>query len=214
MTDQERPPGLRERKKEATREALSLAALRLARERGLENVRVEDIAAEAGVSARTFNNYFSSKYEAIATRHIDRMRQSARFLRERPPGEPLWEAVTHSVLGPFAGFPGALRTPPDPAVRDATRLILAEPALQAELLRVCIAGEGEFAAAVAARTGADRARDLHPRLVASAVNSAIGVAIDQWLRADPPVALESLLREALRQTAAGLPEPAKTEGER
>jgi len=42
-----------------------MAALRLAVERGLENVTVEDITAEAGVSLRTFGNYFSSKYEAI-----------------------------------------------------------------------------------------------------------------------------------------------------
>ena len=42
-----------------------MTALRLAVERGLENVTVEDITAEAGVSLRTFGNYFSSKYEAI-----------------------------------------------------------------------------------------------------------------------------------------------------
>ena len=45
--------------------AIPMAALRLAVERGLENVTVEDITAEAGVSLRTFGNYFSSKYEAI-----------------------------------------------------------------------------------------------------------------------------------------------------
>jgi len=56
------------RKKLAVRQALGSAALRLAVERGLENVTVEDITAEADVSLRTFGNYFSSKYEAIAAR--------------------------------------------------------------------------------------------------------------------------------------------------
>ena len=73
------PSGLRERKKVATRHALGVAAMRLAIERGLENVLVEDIAEAAGVSTRTFNNYFASKYEAICalalrSRHADRRR--------------------------------------------------------------------------------------------------------------------------------------------
>ena len=53
--------GMRERKKLATRKALSAAALRLAREHGPQNVRVDDIAEAAGVSPRTYNNYFSSR---------------------------------------------------------------------------------------------------------------------------------------------------------
>jgi AcrR family transcriptional regulator len=57
--------GMRERKKLATREALSAAALRLALEHGPQNVRVDDIAEAAGVSPRTYNNYFSSREEAI-----------------------------------------------------------------------------------------------------------------------------------------------------
>ena len=57
--------GMRERKKLATREALSAAALRLALEHGPQNVRVDDIAEAAGVSPRTYNNYFSSREQAI-----------------------------------------------------------------------------------------------------------------------------------------------------
>ena len=61
--------GLRERKKLAVRRALSSAAIRLAVERGLENIlTIEDITAEADVSVRTFGNYFSGKYEAICAR--------------------------------------------------------------------------------------------------------------------------------------------------
>ncbi|MBO2463477.1 acyl-CoA-like ligand-binding transcription factor [Actinomadura violacea] len=198
--------GLREWKKQATREALTLAAVRLAVERGLENVRVEDIAAEVRVSTRTFNNYFTSKYEALAARHVDRMRRSARELRERPGDEPLWEAITKAVLAPLAGSDQAHGTP-DPQTLAGIRLIAAEPALQAETLRIGMAAGNEFTAAVADRTGTDADRDLFPRLVAATVTAAVHVATDRWLRSDPPAPLTELLREALRQLAAGLPMP-------
>src|SRR5215470_11800140 len=73
--------GLRERKKLATRQALGMAAMRLAIERGLDNVLVEDIAEAAGVSARTFNNYFASKYEAICALQQDRAVRIGEALR-------------------------------------------------------------------------------------------------------------------------------------
>jgi hypothetical protein len=60
---------------------------------------------------------------------------------------------------------------------------------------------------VAERTGTDPDHDMYPRLVAAAVGAAIQVATEQWLQADPPVALTSLLDDALRQFAAGLPDP-------
>ncbi|TDD91422.1 TetR family transcriptional regulator [Actinomadura darangshiensis] len=204
---EDRPqPGLRERKKQATREALTLAAVRLAIERGLENVRVEDIAAEVRVSTRTFNNYFAGKYEALAARHVDRMRRSARELRERPASEPLWEAITHAVLAPLADS-GRAHDSPAPDTLAAIRLIAGEPVLQAEALRAGMAADDEFTAAVAERTGTDIDRDLFPRLVAAAVAAAVHVATDQWLRTDPPAPLTPLLREALGQLAAGLPIP-------
>src|SRR6266699_4908145 len=90
--------GRRERKKLATRRALGVAAMRLAVQRGLDNVLVDDIAAEAGVSARTFNNYFASKYEAICALAMDRGALIGAALRERPAGEPLADAIAHAVL--------------------------------------------------------------------------------------------------------------------
>ncbi|MEU6965014.1 TetR/AcrR family transcriptional regulator [Streptomyces chrestomyceticus] len=200
--------GLRERKKSETRAALSWAALRLAVERGLDNVRVEDIADAAGVSPRTFNNYFSSKGEAIATHHLDRCLRIAAALRERP-AEPLWDAITRAALPQFASPAGAgAPHASDPAKWTAgARMMLAQPALHGELLRAGARAEAEIAAAVADRTGTDLERDLYPHLVASAVMAAINTAMAHHLRGDPPVPADRLLADALVGLAAGLPAP-------
>jgi AcrR family transcriptional regulator len=67
MTDPavDETPGLRERKRLATRRAIQLAAITVVRDRGLDATTVDEIAKIADVSPRTFFNYFSSKEEAI-----------------------------------------------------------------------------------------------------------------------------------------------------
>lgn len=205
--------GLREQKKRETRIALSWAAIRLAVERGVNDVRIEDIAAAAGVSLRTFRNYFSSKAEAIAARHVDRAVLIAEELRARPADEPLWTAITAAVLARFAL--GADEGPerggqrgdaPDKQWIAGVRLMLSEPALQGEMQKANAVAQAALAEAVAERTGTD-AGAVGPQLVAAAVGAALTVAVDQWMRADPPPPLGPLLRDVLDRLASGLPIP-------
>ncbi|GII64231.1 TetR family transcriptional regulator [Sphaerisporangium krabiense] len=199
--------GLRERKKEETRIALSWAAIKLTAERGFDNVKVEDIAAEAGVSHRTFNNYFSSKGEAIAARHFDRAAQIADELRSRPDDEPLWEAITNAV---FARLALGVRTPERPADERwiaGIKVITEHPEYRGEFLKAHMAAVDALAVAVAERTGTDADRDLYPRLVAGTVGTALLAAIHLWLHGDARAPFEELLRDALGQVAAGLPTP-------
>lgn len=67
MTDasEKNEPGLRERKRRATRRAIQHAVLGLATEHGYERVTIDEISATADVSPRTFFNYFASKEEAV-----------------------------------------------------------------------------------------------------------------------------------------------------
>ncbi|MFQ6392581.1 alpha/beta fold hydrolase [Nocardia sp. KC 131] len=186
--------GLRERKKMATREALGFAALRLAVELGLEDVLVEDIATAAGVSTRTFNNYFASKYEAICAIAVDRARRIADGLRERPSTESLWPAIIHAVLTEFRDA-----ETPDPAWTKGVRLITGAPALQGEYLKAQNVIQEALAEAIAERTDRDLDADMFPRIMAGAISAALHVAITRWVDADPPVAALPVIREALQQ---------------
>jgi AcrR family transcriptional regulator len=202
------PMGLRERKKQALRGELSLAALRLAKERGLENVRTEDIVAAVGVSRRTFSNYFANKYEAIVDRHVERAQRAAARLRRLPPEEPLWRGLTAVLLEPYEAWSESLAAVPAEEV-GSLRLLLDDPMLRAEIVKANLAATSELTAAIADRTGTDPDRDLYPALVASVALAAQTTALDRWLRANPPEPLLPLLRYAMAQVAAGLPGPQK-----
>jgi len=58
--------GLRERRRRQTSADIRDAAVRLAQERGFDKVTIEEICVEAGLSTRTFFNYFPNKESAIA----------------------------------------------------------------------------------------------------------------------------------------------------
>jgi AcrR family transcriptional regulator len=194
--------GLRERKKLGTRWALSDAALELALERGLDNVTREDIANRAGVSLRTFNNYFAGKYEAVAFRQIDRTRQSLAAFRERPADEPLWSAITEAMLAPLEAE-GAADMRPTHEELVVIRELLSARDLRAALTRDLFA---DWVDAIAERTGTDPVRDMYPRLVTAVVRAVGETAMEAYAHADPPVAYTELLRRGLAEVAAGLPE--------
>ncbi|HEX6421251.1 MAG TPA: TetR family transcriptional regulator, partial [Acidimicrobiales bacterium] len=96
--------GLRERKKAETRRALSSAALRLAREHGPEHVTVDDIAHAAGVSPRTFFNYFPSKDDAIAGVVPSESSELLADLVARPADESPLDALRAMGLAAAARF--------------------------------------------------------------------------------------------------------------
>lgn len=193
MTVEERP-GLRERKKQAKRAALSAAALRLALQHGPDNVRVDDIAEAAGVSPRTWNNYFSSREQAIMVAlAAERGLRVGAALRARPATEPLDRAVITAVVEQYAG-----RHQPDAV---AIGLISASPGLRAEFLATIAAIEHPLAEAIAART--PTTDDLASVVLAAAVSAAARVAAERWLR-EPDDSFAALLRESLAPIAPAL----------
>jgi AcrR family transcriptional regulator len=185
-----RDAGLRQRKKAETRGAISGAAARLALERGLENVRVADIAADAGVSPRTYNNYFSSIPEAICAAASDRALALADAVRARPPDEPLDAAIANAMLSPQddIGLSKPLAT-----------MIIHTPALRGEFFKAVAARDAALAQVIAERTCTDPA-DLYPQVLAAAVSSAARVATHRWLH-DDTADYATLLRAALSMVA-------------
>jgi AcrR family transcriptional regulator len=93
--------GLRERKKQRTREQIIEAAMGLFAERGYHATTIADIAAAADVAPRTFFSYFPSK-EAVVFHHVDRdLDNLATALRDRLPGETAFDALRRWIDAMF-----------------------------------------------------------------------------------------------------------------
>ncbi|GAA3634396.1 TetR/AcrR family transcriptional regulator [Lentzea roselyniae] len=190
--------GLRERKKTETRAALAAAALRLALEKGADNVRVDEIAEAANVSPRTYNNYFASRDQAIvagitATRAL----AVASALRSRPADEPLVESI-------IAAFAEQYREPPS----EALALITSTPSLREAYLDSTSSMEPPIASVISDRTGKD---PLGAAVLAAAVSAAARIAVRRWvdlrpsgLVVVPAASVEDHLREAIGHLAPAL----------
>src|SRR4051812_3437127 len=105
--------GLRERKKQQTRELIAGTARRLFAQRGFEAVTVADVAHAAEVSAQTVFNYFPTKEDLVYWRLGSFEAELLGAVRERPAGEPAVRAFARFVLSQ-----DGLLGKHDPAARD------------------------------------------------------------------------------------------------
>ncbi|WP_034287057.1 TetR/AcrR family transcriptional regulator [Amycolatopsis benzoatilytica] len=199
MADQ-RPLGLRERKKLNTRKALSDAAVALMYERGPDTVVREDIAERAGVSLRTFSNYFATKYDAVAYRHGHRIRLSADLLRARPADEPLWTALAEALAEPLRTDAAPYGQPPS-AQPSTVRAWNATAEMRTALARV---DTSALVAALTERIGATPG-DLYPQLIANVAISAMNTVLDRFLDDSLEKPVPATLREVFDAIAQGLP---------
>ena len=167
--------GLRERNKLRTRQEIADATLRLAAERGLEHVTVEQIAAAADVAPRTFFRYFDSKEDALLADHPERLE----LLRETLKGRPLSEGPLTAVRLSILDLVGDLEDHRE-LMLCKTRLMKDNPTLRGRSLEMMGELERTIAEALAERTGADLATDFRPYVIAGAVCTAMRVAIDRW----------------------------------
>jgi AcrR family transcriptional regulator len=194
--------GLRERKKAETHQALAKAALDLADRLGPDRVTVEAIADAAGVSPRTFFNYFSSKEDAIVG--IAPAQSSALLadLLSRPEREPPLDALRAVVL---AAAERLQAVGDDWVIRH--RLIQRHHSLAVTRASWFAEVERRMTEEIARRTGLNPGLDVYPALVVSATIGALRVAIDVWQERERAGALETLIDDAFDVLAQGLQVP-------
>ena len=191
--------GLRERKKEKTRQLIAETARRLFAEHGFERVTVTEIAREAELSPATVFNYFPTKEDLFYSRLEAFEDELLTAIRDRGPGE--------SVLAAFGGFllgQGGVLTmdapEADEQLRTITRIITESPALLARERQVFDRYARALAALLAEETGAD-AEDAVPQVVANALLGLHRALIDQVRRDALDGAPVARIREDIRAGA-------------
>jgi AcrR family transcriptional regulator len=202
MTGTDPALGLRERKKIAARRALQRAALELVAERSLEQVTVDDIAVAAGMSARTFFNYFSSKEDALVAPDEQGLADLAAQLIARPADEAPLEALRTVLVEGMRAQAEDLDL-----LRLQMSVVEPNPALLPRLVGSFAVVERTLAQAVAGRTGTDVDRDAYPMLLAAVATAALRTALHLWRTSDFQAPLPDLVDDAFGALGAGLPAP-------
>jgi AcrR family transcriptional regulator len=189
--------GLRERKKVATRQALSEAAVRLAIEHGLDRVTVEAIADAANVSRRTFSNYFASKEDAVLHTDELRRRRLHELVAARPEAESAWTALSRAAEHLVA------ENDDDPDRSAQIRLLRRHPSLLSRMAAGSVESERILADLIVPRLLAagepESDVDMRARILAAALESALRIATMQWLD-DPGRAVPKTLNHLLTAT--------------
>jgi AcrR family transcriptional regulator len=203
-------PGLRERKKQRTREALTDAACVLFARQGVENTTVEQIAAAIDVSPRTFFRYFSSKEDVAVSVLDQQVTEVIRALEARPPTESVLTALRLAVVGTVRAHEDAGSGDGGVRLRSVRALLLSSPTVRAASLHQGALRSGEMARLLAVRMGVDPARDGRPQLVATIVLCALEAAVGEWQVQRPDAPLSNLLEEAFDLLAGGLDYPSAT----
>ncbi len=158
--------GLRERKKEQTRQAIAQAALGLFAERGFDGVTVAEVARAAEVSEGTVFNYFPAKEDLFYSQMENFEAALVDAVRERRAGESVLVAFTRFVLERSRGLADRADI-----IVTAARIIDASPALRSREREIVEDYTHALAELVAAEAGA-RPADVEPRVVATALMGA------------------------------------------
>ncbi|MER7195044.1 TetR/AcrR family transcriptional regulator [Streptomyces flaveolus] len=201
--------GLRERKKRATRAALAEAAVRLAAEHGADKVTVEAISAAAGVSVRTFFNYFDTREDAFVVIDADAGARMRRAVLDAPAGLSPLEALREAMAAELAEAEQQHEL-----WRLHAEVLHASPHLLARGVGAHMAAEADLADAIATRLrGApddgERPADpgLYPRLLAAVATAAVRTSVDHWSAHQQEAAFLDVFHEVFTLLAAGLPAP-------
>jgi len=199
---------LRERKKSSTKRTIRRAALDLVATKGYSEVTVEDIAAAAEVSPRTFFNYFPSKEAALVPAELLQADWVRREIVQAPPElTPLGavEVIVAKRAGLVATEVEDLGGDPKEWL-ERMRCANQDPHVRAARAAHLADLERAVALGLAERLSVDPDLDPYPVLVAAIAIAVMKAVLGIWVNMGGKVDLSDLSRSAFEALSAGLPE--------